>query len=148
MIVATITRPEIPGGGLSLDKFLTEDGRVPDALVMVEEELTAEGVNGRRFRDVSERYPAFTVQTLETCATYAAAVTKCRAYERIVSKNVRLTASVGVTSYVFPRVHVSAAVPRAVPGAVAGSAAGASHTAHVVCLMSMVIMEAPQGLNP
>jgi hypothetical protein len=149
MIVATINAPELSGVPLSLDKFTTDDGRVPDALVMVEEELTAEGVDGRRFRDVSQRYPAFTVQTLETCETYVAAVTRCRAYERIVSKNVRLTiANLGGTSYTFPRVHVSAAVPRAVPGAVAGSEAGASHAAHVVCLMSMVIMEVPQGLNP
>jgi hypothetical protein len=116
---------------------------------MIEEELTAEGVNGRRFRDVSARYPEFTVDTLETCATYAAAVTKCRAYDGIVSKNVRLTiTNLAGTSYTFPRVHVKSAVPRAVPGSVAGSTAGASHAAHVVCAMTMVVMDVAPGQNP
>jgi hypothetical protein len=148
-IVATITSPDIPGGTLSLDKFLTDDGRVPDALVTVEEELTAEGVNGRRFRDVSDRYPSFTVQTIETCTTYVAAVARCRAYDALIGTNVRLIVSdLAGSSYTFPRVHVSAAVPRAVPGSVAGSAAGASHAAHVACTLSMVVMDVTAGLNP
>jgi hypothetical protein len=149
MIVATITTETTT---LSLDKFLTPNGRVPDVLVKNEEELTADGVDGRRFRDVSDRYPYFTVSTLETCATYVAAVARCREYDKMAGTNVRLTiANLGGTSYTFGRVHVSAInppIPRAVPGSVAGSAAGASHAAHIVCELSMVIMDVSQGINP
>jgi hypothetical protein len=147
-IVATITTDT--GTVLSLDKFLTGDGRVPDFAQVVEEELTANGVDGRRFRTVSNRYPEFTAAALETAATYAAAVTRCRIYDGMVGQNVKLqiTNLGGSTVYNYLRVHVKAATPRAVPGTVAGSASGASHVAHIEASLTMVIMEIISGSNP
>ena len=50
--VATIYLSD--GTNLSFDSFVTDQGRIPDHVQTVEEELTAPGVNGRRFRDVSD----------------------------------------------------------------------------------------------
>jgi hypothetical protein len=146
-IVATITSDT--GTVFSFDKFLTPDGRVPDWPVTVEEELTANGVDGRRFRDVSQRFPDFTVSTLETVATYTGAVTRCRYYDRIVGTIVKLTITNlgGTASYTYDRVHVRAAVPRAVPGAVAGSATP-SNAAHIEAALSLVLLDVVSGSNP
>ena len=145
-IVATITAED--GTVLSLEKFLTPDGRIPDVAQVVEEELIANGVDGRRYRDISSRYPEFSAQTLETAATYAAAVTRCRAYDRLKTKNVKMAVSIGGTSYSYPRVHVKSALAIPVPGAVAGSTSGAAHAAHIVCSWSLVVMDVVQGQNP
>lgn len=146
-IVATITDED--GTVISFDKFLTPDGRVPDQEQSVEEELTASGVRGRRFRDVSERYPEFQAQTIETSSTYTTAVAQCRVYDRLNAKNVRLVISdLAGSSYVFQRVHVKSARAVPVPGAVAGSTAGSTHAAHIMCNFTMVVMELTQGQNP
>lgn len=147
-IVATITRDT--GSTFSFDKFLTADGRVPDWPVTVEEELTAAGVDGRRFREVSQRLPTFVVQTLETTTTYATAVSKCRQYDGIVGGIVRLviTNLGGTAVYTYERVHVRAATPRAMPGVVAGSASGSSHAAYIEATLTLVLMESTLGSNP
>ena len=146
--VATITTPF--GATMTLDKFLTPDGRVPDALVTIEEELTAMGVDGRRFRDVSSRFPQFTAQILQTVTDYPAAVRQCRVYDRMVTKNVKLFINnLGSTSaYTYPRVHVWAAAPVARPGKVAGATSYDSHDAYVMAELTMSLMEVVQGQNP
>lgn len=147
-IVATITTAS--GDVISLDKFLTPDGRVPGFQRMEEEALKAPGVDGVRYRDVGLQYPIFTVDALETATNYTAAVTQCRIYDAMNSKNVRLVISnLGGTSvYTYERVHIRRAIARPVPGVVAGSAAGVSHTAHIVTDFEMQIMQVVAGANP
>ena len=146
--VATITTPY--GETITLDKFLTPDGRVPDALVTIEEELTAMGVDGRRFRVVSRRFPQFTAQILQTVTDYPAAVRQCRAYDGMVSTNIKLFINnLGSTSaYTYPRVHVWAAAPVARPGKVAGATSYAAHDAYVMVDLTLSLMEVVQGQNP
>lgn len=145
-IVATITTTD--DIVLLLDKFLTPDGRVPDVAQMTEEELTAPGLDHIRYRDVGRRYRQFTVDTLETCSTYTAAVTRCRVWDRMKATNVKLAISnLGGGAYAYSRVHVEECIARAVPGAVAGSATP-SNAAHVVASVTMRIMDQVSGVNP
>lgn len=146
-IVATINAPS--GDVFSFDKFLTSDGRVPDQPVVVEEELIAVGVDGRRFRDLGLRYPEFTAMTLETVATYQAGVTKARKYDKLVGQVVTLqiTNLGGTATYSYQTVHVKAATPRVVPGAVAGSATP-TNAAHIEATLTLVLMDLISGLNP
>lgn len=147
-IVATITTAD--GIVLSLDKFLTPDGRVPDTQMMEEEPLTSPGADGVRYRDVGLQFPVFTVDTIETQSTYTAAVTRCRLWDAMKTTNVGLviTNLGGVVSYRYARVHVSTVRARAVPGSVAGSAAGTTHAAHIAAQLEMQVMTVVPGVNP
>lgn len=136
------------GVTLYFDKFLTPEGRVPDFPKVIEEELIARGVDGRRYRLDAFRYPPFSVQTLETASNYAAAISRCRFYDAMIGDNVRLTiTNLAGGTYIYKRMHIIAC--RAVPmqGVVAGSATVAN-TAHVMADIDMVVMESEDGVNP
>lgn len=144
-IVATLTTQD--GLVLFFDKFRTDDGRVPDVLQIQEEELQANGVDGRRFRTINNQYRPFTAQTLETVATYSQGVTRARAYDLIKGQNVRLAIiNMGGAQMTYHRVHVNEVRAVPVPGAVAGAATTAD-AAHVVCDWRMTVMEVDDGAN-
>lgn len=144
-IVASMTTPD--GLVLFFDKFRTPDGRIPDVLQVQEEELQANGVNGRRYRTINSQYRQFIAQTIETAANYAQAITLARNYDRIKSQNVRLAiTNMGGASLTYHRVHVAGLSAVPTPGSVAGSATP-SHAAHVVCDWSMAVMEITDGAN-
>ena len=144
MIVASINTGTAT---LSLDQFLTPDGRIPDVAKVVEEELTAAGVDGRRFRDLSRRYQPFTVQTIETSTSYVSAVTRCREYDKMQGKNVSMSVTIGGNAYSYQKVHCMSATPVAVPGSVAGSATP-SNAAHIQATLTFVLMDVISGANP
>lgn len=145
-IVANILTAD--GVTLYFDKFLTPDGRVLDFPKVIEEELIANGVDGRRFRLNAFRYQPFTAQTLETASTYADAITRCRFYDAMIGDSVRLTiTNLAGGVYTYKRVHVISCNAVPVPGYVAGAAV-ATNAAHITATMEMVVMEQDDGANP
>lgn len=147
--MATVATMTATGGWqFFFEKFLTPDGRVPDVSQIIEEELMAPGVDGRRFRTIHSAYRQFSVQTLETEATFAQAITLSRKYDETKGTNVRLTISnLGGVSLTYERVHVLEVRAVPVPGSVAG-ATTTSDAAHVVCDWDMVVMENIPQANP
>jgi hypothetical protein len=145
--VATITT--VDGVTILLDKFLTPDGRVPDQAMMEEEALTAPGLNGTRYRDVGLQFREFTADIIETAATYDAAVTRCRVWDRMQATIIKLTISnMGSSAtYRYTRVHVVSHGIVVRPGSVA-NAAQPSHAAHLIGPVTLRLMEITAGLNP
>lgn len=146
MSVGTITTSGSTQRVLEICK--TERGAVDDARVVEEEELTAPGVDGRRWRTVGVRYRPFTATIMETATTYTAAVIAARAYDGMVGTTISLSVTLDSVAYVFERVHVIASSVRAAPGVVAGSTAGSTHAAYVMGDLRLVVIEQEDGSSP
>jgi hypothetical protein len=61
-------------GAASFTNFLNAEGFINNFQIAQEEEMTSEGVAGRRWRLVSLQFEPFTVETVAAAANYAQAV--------------------------------------------------------------------------
>lgn len=146
MSVGTITTAT--GVQYTIDLFRTERGAVDDIAIPEEEELTAPGVDGRRWRTVGNRYRPFTATILQTCLVYTLAIQQARNYDELVGTLISLTVTIDDVDYTYPSVHVLAVRVRAMPGVVAGADNASIHSAYVMGELDLVVVEQEAGANP
>jgi hypothetical protein len=146
MSVGTITSAD--GNQYVIELFRTDRGAVEDVAVVEEEELTAAGVDGRRWRTVGNRYRPFTATILQTCLNYVSAVGQAKTYDEMIGTLIGIDITLDGAGYTYPDVHVTGVRMRAMPGKVAGAANAATHNAYVVGELDLVVVEQEAGANP
>lgn len=146
MTVGTITTAD--GNQYLIDIFRTERGAVEDVAVVEEEELTAPGVDGRRWRTVGNRYRPFTATILQTCLNYVSAVGQAKSYDELIGTLISVSVDLDGSTYTYPALHVSGVRMRALPGVVAGATNASTHTAYVLGELDLVVVEQEAGVNP
>lgn len=98
---------------------------------VVEEKLTANGVDGARWRTVFSQFTEDTWTTVEGCASFAAAVERAQTYKALKGQLVRVSAAIGGVSYQWKNVHISGVVPMPTPGPVTGAGVSSGMNAHL-----------------
>lgn len=146
MSVGTITTAG--GEQFVLEVFRTDRGAVEDVHVVEEEELTAPGVDGRRWRTVGNRYRPFKAAIVQTALLYLDAIDLARQYDGMTGSTVALSVTIGGVLFAYPSVHVLSASVRAMPGTVAGATNASTHGAYVTGELDLVVVEQEEGANP
>jgi hypothetical protein len=146
MSVGTIT--SATNKSTAFEVFITDAGRVEDVAITEEEELRAAGVDGRRWRDVGDRYRFFQAQTITSSSDYAAAIATCREFDGLIGTLCKLSVTLSGVAYAYSRVHVAACSAIAVPGVLSGPGLSDSNTAHVNATWTFVVVEQASGSNP
>jgi hypothetical protein len=118
-----------------------------DAPVVVEEELTTPGVDGRRWRTQSRQFPTITVETVSGCTNFAEAVDKSTAYGKLVGTLVDISITADGVPFVFNKVHVASVVGEPRRGDVSGADAGTPATAYVYSTWTFVETEFATSTN-
>ncbi len=98
---------------------------------VVEEVLTTEGVDGRRWRTTFEQMRPVQLETISDCLTFVAAVALAQEHRQLSGTLVGMTWAAGGATYVYKDVHVSKVISRPIAGAVVGGGASSSAACHV-----------------
>jgi len=142
MPVATMsliaTANDATGGTLAFLTAVAPTGFPLTLFSHQEEELTTPGVDGRRWRTVFDQAAPFTLDTIQDCATYSAAMTLAETYHRTRGRLITLTATIGGTTRTFSRLHILDVTVRATPARTVGSGVLAGATAAVVATWTLV----------
>jgi hypothetical protein len=130
--------------GLSRFDFLaaqTDDGRIPDRLVCVLEEISSDGIDFARRRLVHRRIPPFQWTTLAQATTYEEAADRCRSYEAAVGLLATLTTTLAGTVKTYNQVMVLGVKPSILPGAPFGAGVTGTPAYSVRALWSLELTE-------
>lgn len=120
------------GGSYACEVFQTDRGLVSDQSVIIEEELTTPGVNGRRFRTVRTSAQEFTATVVITTSTVAAAKTAIEAFDALVGNLCDLAHVVDGTTYNYTDVHCTGHQLSVRRGKVAGATNYATHNGYLI----------------
>lgn len=103
----------------------------------MEEELTAEGVNGRRWRTIFDQFEPFTVETLADTTSYTLAVQLREKYR--LSRGTFARLSLTASDYVMAfRIHILDVQARCSPGRTVGTGVTANATAVIMASWTVV----------
>lgn len=115
--------------------FLTvssDTGWPVDQAEFLEEEIMARGVDGKRFRELSQQFFDWEVETMAQAADYKAAINLCRSYRRAPGAYGVLQILMSGVTYNWANVHIAlVAPPQAIPGPVFGPTVNGSPQAAV-----------------
>jgi hypothetical protein len=151
MSLGTIT---YMGREFPIEVFQTSTGYVPDIAEAVTEELVAPGVDGRRFRLITNQTRQFQARTLHSVVSHAAGVDLCREFQRLRGKRVSLSIVIDNVGYTYTSedagVFVIDCTPSVLPGGLTGANLFApTGTHHVSAAWDLALMQTPSaGSNP
>jgi hypothetical protein len=154
--VATIIVPPMgangaasPGTTYPFNVARTSPGSVLSRTYVELEELTTPGVDGRRWRQLRNYFPNFTMETWADYSSYALAVDDCRGYWLAQGQFVTLTwasAGAGVVGVYF-QVKVLDVQAQVMAGVLNGFGASATSAAIIHANWTLVV-QAVEGLQP
>ncbi len=154
--VATIIVPQMGANGIAspgttypFNIARTSPGSVMSRTYVELEELTTPGVDGRRWRQVRNYFPSFTMETWADYSSYALAVADCQGYWLAQGQFVTLTwasAGAGIVQ-VFFQVKVLDVQAQTMAGVLNGFGANASSAAFVHANWTLAV-QAIEGAQP
>lgn len=109
----------------------TEGGFLFQTAEVVEEKLTTAGVDGARWRTLSEQMLPATIEAVAEALSWQDAVSRADAYRAMKGSLVVVTWTAGGYTYRYKDVHVAGVDAKPVAGSVVGGGASSSATNHV-----------------
>ncbi len=103
----------------------------------MEEEIMAEGVDGRRWRTIFDQYQAFTVDTLMDATSYTLAVQLREFYRQSKGTFGRLTLTASDYTMAF-RIHIIDVDARCMPARTVGTGVTANAVAAIMATWTLV----------